>query len=71
MLFKPHIEEGTIIFIGATTENPSFELNGALLSVREHIFFVKPLNLSEIEQVLQRAIEDEERGLGKRAKASC
>ncbi|OZN25842.1 recombination factor protein RarA [Actinobacillus seminis] len=62
--FLPHIEEGTIIFIGATTENPSFELNGALLS-RARVYILKPLNSSEIEQVLQRAIEDEERGLGK------
>lgn len=62
--FLPHIEEGTIIFIGATTENPSFELNGALLS-RARVYILKPLNSSEIEQVLQQAIEDEERGLGK------
>ncbi|MDY4280511.1 MAG: replication-associated recombination protein A [[Pasteurella] mairii] len=62
--FLPHIEEGTIIFIGATTENPSFELNSALLS-RARVYILKSLNSSEIEQVLQQAIEDEERGLGK------
>ena len=62
--FLPHIEDGTIIFIGATTENPSFELNSALLS-RARVYILKLLNSSEIEQVLRQAIEDEERGLGK------
>lgn len=61
--FLPHIEDGTIIFIGATTENPSFELNNALLS-RARIYILKPLQSAEIEQVLQAAIADKARGLG-------
>lgn len=61
--FLPHIEDGTIIFIGATTENPSFELNNALLS-RARIYILKPLQSAEIEQVLQAAIVDKARGLG-------
>lgn len=62
--FLPHIENGTIIFIGATTENPSFELNNALLS-RARVYVLKPLSTEEIEKILQQAIEDGERGLGK------
>ncbi len=62
--FLPHIEDGTIIFISATTENPSFELNNALLS-RARVYILKPLNTTDIERVLQQAVEDEERGLGK------
>ncbi|MDO4431367.1 MAG: replication-associated recombination protein A [Lonepinella koalarum] len=62
--FLPHIEDGTIIFIGATTENPSFELNNALLS-RTRIYILKPLTTADIEQVLSQAIADPERGLGK------
>lgn len=62
--FLPHIEDGTIIFIGATTENPSFELNNALLS-RARVYLLKSLTVAEIEQVLQQAISDPERGLGK------
>ncbi|QIM66409.1 recombination factor protein RarA [Mannheimia granulomatis] len=61
--FLPHIEDGTIIFIGATTENPSFELNNALLS-RARIYILKPLQAVEIEKVLQTAVFDKERGLG-------
>ena len=61
--FLPHIEDGTIIFIGATTENPSFELNNALLS-RARVYLLKSLTVAEIEQVLQQAISDPERGLG-------
>lgn len=61
--FLPHIEDGTIIFIGATTENPSFELNNALLS-RARIYILKPLQASEIRQILQNALEDKERGFG-------
>ncbi|QLB15024.1 recombination factor protein RarA [Mannheimia granulomatis] len=61
--FLPHIEDGTIIFIGATTENPSFELNNALLS-RARIYILKPLQAVEIEKVLQTAVSDKERGLG-------
>ncbi|KYK87707.1 ATPase AAA, partial [Aggregatibacter actinomycetemcomitans serotype d str. SA2200] len=62
--FLPHIEDGTIIFIGATTENPSFELNNALLS-RARVYILKPLSAQEIERVLQQAIDDPENGLGK------
>lgn len=60
--FLPHIENGTVIFIGATTENPSFELNNALLS-RARVYILKPLNSAEIQQVLQRALSDEKCGL--------
>lgn len=62
--FLPHIEDGTIIFIGATTENPSFELNSALLS-RARVYVLKSLTITEITQVLRQALQDEERGLGK------
>ena len=62
--FLPHIEDGTILFVGATTENPSFELNNALLS-RTRTYVLKPVASEDIERVLQRAIEDPERGLGK------
>ncbi len=61
--FLPHIENGTIIFIGATTENPSFELNNALLS-RARVYVLKSLTPDEIERVLQQAINDPEHGLG-------
>ncbi|MEG9482422.1 replication-associated recombination protein A [Mannheimia sp. HC-2023] len=61
--FLPHIEDGTIIFIGATTENPSFELNNALLS-RARIYILKPLQAVEILKILQIAVADLERGLG-------
>ncbi|MCW7550896.1 replication-associated recombination protein A [Photorhabdus sp. APURE] len=59
--FLPHIEDGTITFIGATTENPSFELNSALLS-RARVYLLKSLTLEEIEQVLDQAMNDKERG---------
>ncbi|MDO5053842.1 MAG: replication-associated recombination protein A [Pasteurella oralis] len=62
--FLPHIEDGTIIFIGATTENPSFELNSALLS-RVRVYILKSLTTQDISQVLQQALQDEIRGLGK------
>lgn len=61
--FLPHIENGTITFIGATTENPSFELNAALLS-RARVYLLKSLTSTEIEQVLDQAIKDDERGYG-------
>jgi len=61
----PHVEEGTLIFIGATTENPSFELNNALLS-RARVYVLKPLRAAELEQVLEHALSDHERGLGGR-----
>ena len=62
--FLPHIEDGTITFIGATTENPSFELNSALLS-RARVYLLKSLTVEDIETVLQQALTDKERGLGK------
>ena len=53
--FLPYIENGTIIFIGATTENPSFELNNAILS-RARVYILKPLTIEEIEKVIMRAL---------------
>ena len=61
--FLPHIERGTIIFVGATTENPSFELNSALLS-RCRVHVMEAVSAEDIVQALRRALEDEERGLG-------
>ena len=62
--FLPYVEKGTIILIGATTENPSFELNSPLLS-RVQVFVLKPLEPEHIKQIVMRAITDSERGLGK------
>ncbi|MCP3668157.1 MAG: replication-associated recombination protein A [Gammaproteobacteria bacterium] len=61
--FLPHVENGTLVFIGATTENPSFELNNALLS-RARTYVLKNLESHELESILQQAVEDAERGLG-------
>ena len=61
--FLPHIEDGTIIFIGATTENPSFELNNALLS-RARVYVLKPLEQEALASVLEHALNDKEHGLG-------
>ena len=61
--FLPHVEDGTITFIGATTENPSFELNNALLS-RAPVYVLKPLTPEALQALLQRAVDDVERGLG-------
>ncbi len=63
--FLPHIENGTIILIGATTENPSFEVISPLLS-RCRVFVLKSLGEDEIAGILRTAIEDRERGLGSR-----
>ena len=63
--FLPHIEDGTLLFIGATTENPSFELNNALLS-RVRTYVLRALTPPDIEQVLQRALQDSARGLADR-----
>ena len=60
--FLPHIENGTVLFIGATTENPSFELNNALLS-RARIYLLKPLTEDDLLGVIENALVDEERGL--------
>jgi putative ATPase len=62
--FLPHVERGNIRLIGATTENPSFEINGALLS-RCRVYILKPLTEDEIVSLLRRALADEDRGLGK------
>lgn len=61
--FLPHIEDGTVTFIGATTENPSFELNNALLS-RARVYKLTALNPAEIRQTLEQAVTDKERGQG-------
>lgn len=61
--FLPHVEDGTVVFIGATTENPSFELNNALLS-RARTYVLKSLSGEEIERIIDQALSDEERGLG-------
>jgi putative ATPase len=60
----PPSEDGTITLIGATTENPSFEINGALLS-RTRVFVLQPLSSEEVEQIVRRALDNEERGLGR------
>ncbi|MFH2013256.1 MAG: replication-associated recombination protein A [Pseudomonadota bacterium] len=62
--FLPHVEDGTIILIGATTENPSFEVISPLLS-RAKVFVLKPLKEEELEVILKRALSDNEKGLGK------
>ncbi|MGH8480848.1 MAG: replication-associated recombination protein A [Nevskiaceae bacterium] len=59
----PHVEDGTLILIGATTENPSFELNAALLS-RLRVFVLKPLGEGDLRALVTRALADTERGLG-------
>ena len=61
--FLPYVEKGSIILIGATTENPSFEVNGALLS-RCKVFVLQPLKTEEIEELIRRALADE-RGFGR------
>jgi putative ATPase len=61
--FLPHVEGGTIILVGATTENPSFEVNSALLS-RTKVYVLQPLAVSDVVSILGRAIGDTERGLG-------
>ncbi|KFZ29770.1 recombination factor protein RarA [Pseudidiomarina atlantica] len=63
--FLPHIEDGTIIFIGATTENPAFELNGALLS-RARVYRLRSLDDGVIRGLVLSALADTERGLGER-----
>ncbi len=59
----PFVEDGTVVLIGATTENPYFEVNSALLS-RSTVFELKPLTKEEIEALLRRAVSDSDRGLG-------
>ena len=59
----PFVEDGTIILIGATTENPYFEVNGALLS-RSSVFELRPLSQEEVETLILRAVQDEKKGMG-------
>lgn len=61
--FLPYVEAGTIILVGATTENPSFEINSALLS-RLKVFVLTELSLDELKELLRRALTDKEKGLG-------
>ncbi|MDX1489966.1 MAG: replication-associated recombination protein A [Pseudohongiellaceae bacterium] len=61
--FLPHIEDGTLVFVGATTENPSFELNNALLS-RARVYVLRSLEAADIVLAMDRAIADEQRGYG-------
>jgi putative ATPase len=61
----PHVEEGTLIFIGATTENPSFEVNAPLLS-RSRVVVLQALTDADIDTIVARALVDDERGLGNR-----
>jgi putative ATPase len=62
--FLPFLEDGTLIFVGATTENPSFEVVSALLS-RARVYVLRSLSVEDITQLLRSALADEERGLGK------
>jgi len=64
--FLPFVEDGTVIFIGATTENPSFELNNALLS-RARVYVLRNLDTDALLAIIDRALTDSERGLGKLA----
>lgn len=59
----PHVEDGTVILIGATTENPYFEVNSALIS-RSQVFELKPLSIENIKTLINRAVYDNEKGLG-------
>jgi putative ATPase len=61
--FLPHVESGTVTLVGATTENPSFEINGALLS-RVRVFVLRALSVADLRAVLDRALTDADRGLG-------
>lgn len=63
--FLPYVENGTVIFIGATTENPSFELNNALLS-RVRTYVLKALSAEDLGRLVDQALQDSERGLGAR-----
>ena len=59
----PFVEDGTLVLIGATTENPYFEVNGALIS-RSAVFELRPLLKEDIQQLIQKAMDDKERGMG-------
>jgi putative ATPase len=60
--FLPHVEDGTIVLIGATTENPSFEVNAALLS-RTRVFVLNPMEADDLRDIMEEALSDAERGL--------
>jgi putative ATPase len=62
--FLPYVEDGTLIFVGATTENPSFEVNNALLS-RARVYVLKALDAADLGKLLDRALSEADRGLGK------
>jgi putative ATPase len=64
--FLPHVERGTIILIGATTENPSFEINSALLS-RSKVFVLNKIEAEDMRDIITAALQDKERGLGSKA----
>jgi putative ATPase len=64
----PFVEDGTVTLVGATTENPSFELNGALLS-RLRVFVLRPLETADVLDLLHRALTDPQRGMGQAADA--
>ena len=67
--FLPRVEAGDIVLIGATTENPSFEVNAALLS-RSKVFVLQPLDTGAIETIIRRALADPDRGLGIRSSST-
>lgn len=67
--FLPYVENGTITLIGATTENPSFEINSALLS-RMRVFVLEQLRAAQVADILRHALADKERGLSKRSQIS-
>ncbi|HEX7048276.1 MAG TPA: replication-associated recombination protein A [Gammaproteobacteria bacterium] len=67
--FLPYVEDGTLIFVGATTENPSFELNNALLS-RARVYLLKSLTTEDLRDVVDRALVDDNRGFGGRVNMS-
>ena len=62
--FLPYVEDGTFIFIGATTENPSFEVNNALLS-RARVYVLKSLEKNALSEIIDRAVSDKDKGLGR------
>ena len=59
----PFVEDGTVVLIGATTENPYFEVNGALIS-RSIIFELKPLSREDVKELIHRAVYDRQKGMG-------
>ena len=61
--FLPHVEDGTVVFVGATTENPSFEVNNALLS-RLRVYVLRPLTVAALRHIIDRAVDDTDCGLG-------